>query len=528
MLFLLEMTEAGSQQYLKMLMTVKKFAAVGKPIGLLLLVLGCQVWGRQLSAKAQSPTLGDRAMLASGIAAKQLDSSKNICPSQLPEAIDAIANRPQFRRYRWGILIQTLSSSQTLYSREAQQYFIPASNTKLLTTAAALRQLGSQYRIRTSVYGSNGVLRVVGRGDPSLRDAQLKDLAQQLKRQGISQVQQLILQDDYFQGPIVNANWEWEDVQSDYGAPVNSLILNQNALALTLLPQGLGQPLKFRWNDPFASLQWQVENYSVTGKRSSDSSVEVIGVLGKPILQIWGQLGADSEPEEIDLAVRDPAEHFLQHFQEALKFEGISVAQAKVASANKTGDEQELAAVESPPLSQLLMDTNQPSNNLYAEVLLRTLGAAKKRSQTKNQSSAEMGLAVVKATLTDMGVDPQGYAIEDGSGLSRHNLISPEALVQLLKGMAQSPEADIFRASLPVAGVSGTLKNRFKNTAAQGIVQAKTGTVSGVNSLSGYVDSPNYETVVFSIIVNQSDRPAKMMRPAVDEIVLLLTRLRRC
>lgn len=506
----------------------QNLANLGKPISLLLLVLGCQMWGRELSAKAQSPTLASREVLASDIAAKQVDSAKNICSAQLPEAIDAIANRPQFRRYRWGILIQTLSSSQTLYSRDAQQYFIPASNTKLLTTAAALRLLGSQYRIRTSIYGNNGVLRVVGRGDPSLTDVQLKDLAQQLKRHGISQVQQLIVQDDYFQGPIVNANWEWEDVQSDYGAPVNSLILNQNALALTLLPQALGQPLKFRWQDPFADLQWQVENYSVTGKAKSESSVEVVGVLGKPVLQIRGELSVDSEPEDFDVAVRDPGEHFLRHFQETLKSEGISVAQAKVASGNKSSNEQELASVESPPLSQLLIDTNQPSNNLYAEALLRTIGVVKKESTTKSLNTAEMGLAALKSTLTDLGVDPQGYAIEDGSGLSRHNLVSPEALVQLLKGMAQSPEADIFRASLPVAGVSGTLKNRFKNTTAQGIVQAKTGTVSGVNSLSGYVDSPNYETVVFSIILNQSDLPAKMMRPSVDEIVLLLTRLRRC
>lgn len=239
-------------------------------------------------------------------------------------------------------------------------------------------------------------------------------------------------------------------------------------------------------------------------------------------------MSVDSEPEDFDVAVRDPAEHFLRHFQEALKSEGISVAQAKVASGNKSEDEQELASVESPPLSQLLIDTNQPSNNLYAEALLRTIGVVKKQSETKSLNTAEMGLAAIESTLTDLGVDPQGYAIEDGSGLSRHNLVSPEALVQLLKGMAQSPEADIFRASLPVAGVSGTLKNRFKNTTAQGIVQAKTGTVSGVNSLSGYVDSPNYETVVFSIILNQSDLPAKMMRPSVDEIVLLLTRLRRC
>ncbi|WP_456057588.1 D-alanyl-D-alanine carboxypeptidase/D-alanyl-D-alanine endopeptidase [Aerosakkonema funiforme] len=510
-----------------MLMNFKSFAVIGRSIALGVLVLSCQVWVRQLSAKAQSPTLSSREAFASKQAVKQQSYARNICPAQLGQAIDAIANRPEYRRYRWGMLIQTLSSSQILYSRDAQQYFTPASNVKLFTTAVALNQLGSQFRIRTSVYGSNGVLRVVGRGDPSLTDAQLKDLAQQLKRQGISQVQQLIVHDDYFQGPIVNVNWQWEDVASDYGAPVNSLILNQNAIEMTLLPQKLGQPLKFTWNDPLSASQWQVENFSVTAKNGSESTVAVTGVLGKPVLQIWGELAANSEPEPVGVAVRDPAENFLRHFQTALESEGISIAQTMLAPSQKSADEPELAAVESPPLSQLLIDTNQPSNNLYAEVLLRTIGAIKK-SDIRNQNTAEMGLEVLKKTLTDLGVEPESYVIEDGSGLSRHNLVSPLALVQLLKAMAQSPQAEIYRASLPVAGVSGTLKNRFKNTAAQGIVLAKTGTLGGVSTLSGYVDVPGYETVIFSIMLNQYDRPAKKMRPAIDEIVLLLSRLRRC
>ncbi|HEY9853220.1 MAG TPA: D-alanyl-D-alanine carboxypeptidase/D-alanyl-D-alanine-endopeptidase [Leptolyngbyaceae cyanobacterium] len=512
--------------YLKSLINFTKITGFGKPIGLLLLILSCQLWGRQLSATAQSSTVPMQG-------AKQVDSSQSICPAQLSAAIDAIANRPQFNRARWGILIQSLASNQTLYNRDAQQYFIPASNTKLLTTAAALRQLGSQYRIRTSVYGSNGVVRVVGRGDPSLTDAQLKDLAQQLKQQGITQVKQLILHDDYFQSPILHPTWEWEDVNADYGAPINSLILNQNVLSLTLLPQRLGQPLQFRWNDPFASLQWQVENKAVTAQPKSENTLEIAGFLGKPVLQIRGQLSADSEPEKIDLPVRDPAENFLQHFRQSLQLEGITVTQAMVASRNQSTNEPELAAVESPPLSQLITDTNQPSNNVYAESLLQTIGATKfvcsnEVSSNCNVSTTEKGLTVLKATLTDMGVDPQTYVIKDGSGLSRHNLISPIALVQLLKGMSRLPEAEIYRVSLPVAGVSGTLKNRFKNTSAQRIVQAKTGTMTGVSSLSGYVDAPNYERLVFSIMVNQSDQPVRIVREGIDEIVVLLTRLRRC
>ena len=510
-------------------MNFLKFRAVGKPITLLLLVFNFHFWGKQLNATANTSTFPSPTVLASTQTISPQDSTEDICPAALPTAIEAITNRSEFSHQRWGILIQTLSSDQTLYNREAQQYFIPASTTKLFTTAAALRQLGSQYRIRTSVYSNNnGVVRVVGRGDPSLTDVQLRDLAQQLKRQGISQVQQLILQDDYFQGSPIHPTWEWEDLVADYGAPVNSSIVNQNAIALILQPQKLGQPLQFRWNDPLAFWQWQVENNAVTGDTGTENSLQVNGVLGKPFLQINGQLAVDAEPEQIDLPVRDPAENFLRHFELALQGEGIRILSAIVGSAsNQSESDRELAAVESPPLSQLIADTNQPSNNVYAESLLKTIGVNNKDDQ-KQLNTEEKGLQALKAILTNLGVDPKSYDLVDGSGLSRHNLISPSALVQLLKGMAQLPEAEIYRTSLPVAGVSGTLKNRFINTTAAGIVQAKTGTMTGVNTIAGYVDAPNYEKLVFSIMLNQSDLPAKNIRPAIDEIVVLLTRLRRC
>ncbi|HAX80197.1 MAG TPA: D-alanyl-D-alanine carboxypeptidase/D-alanyl-D-alanine-endopeptidase [Cyanobacteria bacterium UBA11372] len=450
---------------------------------------------------------------------------KSICPGELPGAIDAIASSPQFARARWGMSIQTLSSGQTLYTREANRYFIPASNVKLLTTAVALRQLGANYRIRTSIYGNEEVLRVVGRGDPSLTDAQLRDLAQQLKRRSIRQVKQLIVEDAYFQGQLLNPDWEFGDLYAYYGVSVNSLILNQNAIALTLSPQEVGQPLKAVWGEPLAALQWELENQSVTVASGMQSSAEVNGILGQPILQIRGQLAVDSKPVTQFLAIRDPAKYFLQHLRIALAAEGIAVAQASVASKAGNGNEAEVAFIESPPLSKLIADTNQPSNNLYAEVLLRSLGVS--RNSNSPDSAAE-GLTVVKDTLTQLGVDASGYVLGDGSGLSRHNLVSPEALVQTLKAMSRLPEFNIFRASLPVAGISGTLRNRFKNTPAQGIVQAKTGTLSGNTALSGYVDAPNYQTVVFSIIVNQSDLSVAPLRQAVDEMVVLLTRLKHC
>ncbi|HSF75995.1 MAG TPA: D-alanyl-D-alanine carboxypeptidase/D-alanyl-D-alanine-endopeptidase, partial [Microcoleus sp.] len=422
----------------------------------------------------------------SAVAAQTSAVAGDICPGELGEQVDAIANRPEFSRSRWGILIQPLSSTATLYSRDAQKFFIPASNTKLLTTAAALQKLGADFRIKTSVYsGENGSLYVAGRGDPSIAEAQLKSLAQQLKQRGISQVNQLIGDDSYFQGSAVNPNWEWEDAQAGYGAPINSLIFNQNAIDLLLSPQAIGQPLKVTFAEAKLANQWQLQNNSVTVAQSESEFIEVGREFDRPIIRVGGQLKVGGEPESAYVAVVNPANNFLQYFQQALAAEGIPVKQALVASASRNLN-QELATVESPPLAELVRETNRVSNNLYAEVLLRLLGKVTDKMPVPQEDTGESGLKELKAVLTQLGVNPNSYILADGSGLSRHNLITPEALVETLRLMANSPAASIYRQSLPIAGESGTLKNRFNTTPNRVIMQAKTGTMSGVSALSGY------------------------------------------
>lgn len=488
-----------------------------------------------LSLTAFSLAIAHHRALASQSPTLENDqTSGSICPAQLGAAIDAAIDRPQFRRARWGILIEPLSPAgrnRALYRREAERYFLPASNVKLLTTAAAVRLLGSEFRMRTAVYEVGaGTLRVVGRGDPSLTDTQLKELAQQLQRRGVRQVQQLIVDDGYFQGDAVNLTWEWGDVQAAYATSANSSILNQNTVNLTLSPQQPGQPLRVNWSDAIAGSQWRVENQSVTAEAGTPASIAVNAVLGQPVLRITGQLAVDAEPTSSELAIFDPAQYFLQRFRVALAAEGIRVMRASVESNAGATGERELAAVESPPLSVLLAETNQASNNLYAEALLRTLQVSEaiRRDNPKSMDSVANGLEALKAALTDLGVDPESYRLADGSGLSRHNLVSPEAIAQTLKLMARTPQASVYRASLPVAGVSGTLQNRFRNTAAQGNLQAKTGSMSGVSALSGYLEVPGYQPLVFSIMVNLSNQAAPTLRQAIDEIVLLLTRLRSC
>lgn len=505
----------------------KLTAGITKPIGLLLILLNAQVHIAQKAIAAPPLSIPTTSQV------KQ--SQLPLCPTQLSAAIEAITNSPQFSRGRWGILIQPLSSNYTLYSRDAAKYFVPASNVKLLTTAAALYQLGANFRIRTSIYGnSNGYLYIVGRGDPSLTDAQLQQLAQQLNRRGIRQVRQLTAEDDYFRGAAINPNWEWEDVQADYGAPINSLILNQNIARLTLLPQQLGEPLRITSADATEATQLQIKNESVTAKPGEPAAINVSRELPGAVLKVTGSLSVNAKPESLTLAVTKPVDNFLQHFRRALAIEGIRQTTtsnpiiSKLISVHQRASAVELAAVVSPPLSQLLIETNQNSNNLYAESLLRTLGAKASNTSSTTYSTDETGLQVVKAVLTKLGVDPTSYVMADGSGLSRHNLVSPEAIAQTLKAMARLPIAPIYHTSLPVAGVSGTLQSRLRDSAAKGIVQAKTGSMSGVAALSGYIYPPNYEPLVFSIIVNQSDQSAATIRQAIDQIMLLLTQLRRC
>ncbi|WP_421654688.1 D-alanyl-D-alanine carboxypeptidase/D-alanyl-D-alanine endopeptidase [Leptothermofonsia sp. ETS-13] len=466
----------------------------------------------------------------------QARQSPGICPAQLTGAIAPILNRSAVRSARWSILVQTRSADagnrQTLFARNPSTLLIPASNIKLFTTAAALAKLGQHYQIRTSVTGnptdsSLETLRIVGRGDPSLTTAQLNTLAQQLSQKGIRQVNQLIGDDTYFRGDAVNPNWDREDTLAGYGAAVNSLILNQNAIGFTLFPQRVGQPLRIQWDDLNDARQWRVDNRSITVSANGEEYVDAYRIGNQFAMRIDAQLRAGSEPEPTSVSVPNPGNYLVQKFRTALANAGIDVTNSTLVRTTVTrSPETELAFVESPLLRDLLIETNQESNNIYAEALLKTLG----KIQNPNHSNAtESGIAAVKAVLTQMRVTPKGYSMVDGSGLASRNRASAEALVQTLQAMTQYPEdSQAFRNSLPVAGENGTLKKRFRNTPAQGRLVAKTGYISGVVSLSGYLAPPNYTPLVLSMIVNQSGGSVSAMRGAVDDIVLVLTRLREC
>jgi serine-type D-Ala-D-Ala carboxypeptidase/endopeptidase (penicillin-binding protein 4) len=455
-----------------------------------------------------------------------------ICASKLPTAINSIIDRPELRRYRWGIVVQALGATNQLYNHDGDRLFIPASNVKLITTAVALRQLGATTRLRTSVYqlprtGNTSNLLVVGRGDPSLTITGLQSIAQQLKQRGERQIGQISFDDSYFRGEQINSDWEWGDLSTDYAPTINSLILNQNSNPLVVSQQQIGMPLQYTWKNPSLN-NWQVDNQSLTVPANQNSNVNAIAIFGKPILKLTGKLAINANPTQIDLPLVNPAESFTTAFRQSLTNSDITVGTTRLVAGQTNINLPEIAAIDSQPISELINETNQRSNNVYAEVLLKSIGHSHPEHLTSNEDTSNLGITIVKQRLTEMGIDAQSYRISDGSGLSRHNLVAPTAFTQLLSAMATTPTGQIYRNSLPVSGTSGSLKNRMKGTLAQGIVQAKTGSMSGVVSLSGYISPPRYSPLVFSIILNQHDRSTSQMVKIVDEIMILLARLQQC
>lgn len=449
-------------------------------------------------------------------------ANPKFCRSRVNGALTPIATKIPGRL---SVAVQFQGDSTNLFSVNPTSLLIPASNNKVFTTAAAFTKLGPQYKIRTPVLGDGpgptvNTLRIVGQGDPSFSTADLQDLSQQLQRRGIKNVGTLIGDDTLFQGPTINPEWEAEDAGQAYAAPVNSLILNQNIIGITLFPQRQGQPLRVAWDDPLDQRYWSVENRSVTASRSGSEFINVVPVGARMVIS--GQLREGASADLQGVAIPNEGNYFVRKFDDIL--EGSMVMVDKTTIVKRTpapAGLTELAAVESPALSELVYETNQQSNNLYSETLLKVLGAQAMPGATDTSKS---GTAAVRSILAGLGVDVRQLQMMDGSGLAPSNRASGLVLVQTLQAMAKHPQADLYRRSLPIGGRSGTLSSRFRGTAAENRVFAKTGTISGVVSLGGYVTPRNAKPLVFGIIVNSSSS-ASAIRALVDEMVIHLAQL---
>lgn len=448
---------------------------------------------------------------------------KSFCPSELPEKINSIlANSNQTSR--WGIKIEPWSSQQVLYQKNADQFFIPASTVKLFTTAIALKQFHPEFQVRTPVYRQGKpshleTLKIIGQGDPSLKSTDLEKLAQTLKAKGIRSIDQIVLKTGNFAASPINSTWEWEDVYAAYGTGVTSFILDENSVTLTLTPQGIGETVETNWNNAIAASQWNLVNEATTAPTNTDYQVELQGKLGTSQLKLSGKLPQHIQTDVWHLAIPQPNHYFRDTLLTILGEAGISVNQIQLSDSVTIRGEK-IMEFASPPLTELIQTMNRNSNNLYAESLLKQV--------RKTMPAADTKMAVFEQQLTPLGISPETYRFVDGSGLSRRNLVTPSAIAQLLQGMLKTDQAAIFRSSLAVAGVNGTLENRFQSTPLQGKLQGKTGTLTGISALSGYVELPHYQPLIFTILLNHSQLPASQQRNLIDRILLQLSHLKEC
>jgi D-alanyl-D-alanine carboxypeptidase/D-alanyl-D-alanine-endopeptidase (penicillin-binding protein 4) len=403
----------------------------------------------------------------------------------------------------------------------------------LFITAIALKKLGADYRFATRLMSHNlpntkgeleNGLWLVGSGDPSFRSATgLKSLVTQLKNKGVKQINGGIWTLTSHKGAEVANSWEWSDLQEYYAAIASPFTINENAINWTVSPDTNGNPAIFTWETPELAKGWRVENQAITGTTDSKYSLQVVRPYGQKVLIISGVIPEKSEPELGGVAIPNPEANFLDLLRQELATQGITVSQnISTDTSKRLPPTQNLAIAYSLPLSQLIITTNKDSNNLYAELLLRALGD--RLDENNPEDNLLGGMITVNKYLQSINTPPYTF-LADGSGLSRRNLTTPRAIVQLLQSVASDQN---FRKSLAVSNVDGTLTNRFKNTSAQGLIQAKTGILTGAIALSGYANPQNHREVIFSIIINNSNLPSRELQQYIDAIALLLTRLEPC
>jgi D-alanyl-D-alanine carboxypeptidase/D-alanyl-D-alanine-endopeptidase (penicillin-binding protein 4) len=426
------------------------------------------------------------------------------------------------RRGRVGVKIVSLASGKVIFENDAEKYFMPASNMKNFTVAAGFERLGPDFRFVTSVYAaqppdSNGVVRgdvrIYGRGDVSISTAfnngdyfkGLDNLVDRIAAAGVKKIEGALIADEsYFKGFYIPGGWEWDDLQSYYGAEVSPLPINDNAVDVTVTPGPAGSPCVVTVA-PFTSL-YQITNLCTTTATGIKRSLSVIKKIDRNVLEVTGTMPTDDSGYRGSVSITRPAELFVGLLKQRLELRGITVgAPSRLMPAGVKADSSqvEIAKLESLPYSRIAANTMKPSQNMFTETVLWTLGEQTGRAGSATADSSDLGIAAVKAFLKQIGIADDGIIQYDGSGLSRHNLVTPEAVVKLYTYMAkQSPNAQAWRDSLTIAGVDGTLANRLKGTAAEANFRGKTGTIDQVSALSGYMKTAAGEELVVSIIVN--------------------------
>jgi D-alanyl-D-alanine carboxypeptidase/D-alanyl-D-alanine-endopeptidase (penicillin-binding protein 4) len=477
-------------------------------------------------------------------AALKVPERANASVERLRASLRRILSLPEARLGDWGILVADEGTGQTLYELNADHYFTPASNAKLFTASLALAELGPDYRWRTTLETSGhidangtlvGDLVLVGRGDPNLSNRMfpygnkvqidgppekvIADLADQLVARGVKRITGGVVADDsYFTYERYPPGWNIDDLTADYGAPVSAIVIDDNDLEVDIAPGAHpGDPATIQ-AVPWAAF-YHFINHVTTVQRGLAAQITLSRELDSFDITVTGQVPEGSAPQQEWIAVEQPARYAASLLKHLLVERGVTIdgpTSTEHLLPNQTPppqpERQVLAEHESPTLAEALRYLLKVSQNLHAECLLRTVA-----HERTGVGSLENGLKVEQEFLARLGIADH-VMFFDGSGLSRYDLVTPRALVTLLRYDARQSWAQVLRDALPVAGIDGTLQNRMTNTLAAGHVFAKTGSLAHDNSLSGYATTLGGRQIVFSILVNNTPPHAKF-DPYLDKIV---------
>jgi serine-type D-Ala-D-Ala carboxypeptidase/endopeptidase (penicillin-binding protein 4) len=424
----------------------------------------------------------------------------------------------------WGLLIVDAQTGETLYQQNADRYFVPASNMKLFTTALALEKLGPEYkfhtRLETSGTISNGVLTgnvaLVGRGDPNLSNRKfpyelkeefdgppekvLAQLADGVVAKGVKEISGDVIGDDsYFPRERYPSGWEIDDMVWEYGAAISSIVVDDNTVSLTLVP-GEQPGSAVQATESPATPDFLVENDVTTSAPDVKSDLTLTREPGAGLVVVKGTMPARGAPRKLVLAIDEPAQHAAAVLKHLLEERGVrvdGVARARHDAPKTQHDPMVLAEHVSVPLGDAIKLINKISQNLHTEMLLRTVAR-----QSGMWATPDDLMKVPQDFYASAGVSPDDVIQSDASGLSRHDLVTPRAIVALLTFAQKQPWFDTYYNSLPVAGVDGTLEDRMKNTPAAGHIHAKTGSVEHVRTLSGFAETANGRRLIFSFLGN--------------------------
>ena len=457
--------------------------------------------------------------------------------------------QPQLASSHLAAKIVSLDTGRVIFEENAQKWLQPASNLKLYTIAAALDRLSPDYRFTTSVYAQTrpdpsgtlrGDLTVYGRGDPTFATRfngdgttgnyykAIDELAARIVSAGVRRVEGDIVGDEsYFNSFPLPPGWEWDDLQWYYGAEVSALTVNDNSVDLFVKPgTRVGERCTISVGPQTTFVT--IVDRTTTSPRGSRPDLKVFRPLTENVVEVRGSLPLEDRGWSGSVAISRPAMMFTTMLRTSLERQGVHVAgRTRTVDARTRESEPlpisalvEIANRQSPPLGVIAAQTMKPSQNLYTELLLRTLGKAAASDRSKPEDEA--GIEAVKSFLRGAGIDADKVLISDGSGLSRSDLVTAETTLQLLTYMSRHRYAAAYRETLPIAGIDGTLRNRMKGTPAAGNARAKTGTLSSATSLSGYVTTAAGERLVFALMINNPPRDLSPPRAFTDPITVLL------